>query len=333
MAGTSLRLRWWLVHRDGTWRIKEMENFDMGTRLSLLLAAGLQPVILGGPAVDGNIRTVRDAAEAIMIRLNYDEAGRLLDRIRAAGLPRACRFLSHDASFGPLSPWAQRRCPGVVRLAQGCQPDMPGCDLVRVSIYNNMFRGEPALKHARLAEQWLSDHAYICHEIGLALQNLGRMPEAAVYFRKALDDQPTLHVSFLSLLRCLGPNIRNDDIGERFLKIKDPQFEEYAQDRWKARDHSTLLILAKAMGRLDPRNAEAKSYLALAEAEERRLDQALAASRRPESASFRSCAVITIIPNLPGRRRWRKPGPNLPRIARSATRLPVRSARRSRISA
>src|ERR1019366_5833869 len=36
-TGLSLRLRWWLVHRDGAWRAQEVEYVDFGIRLSLLV--------------------------------------------------------------------------------------------------------------------------------------------------------------------------------------------------------------------------------------------------------------------------------------------------------
>lgn len=278
-SATALRFRWWLSNRGGRWLIEDVEDFDYGVRLSLLVAAGMQPVGGQGP-VQPEVRTVRDAANAIVLNSNFAEAERLLTGIRAEVLPKAA-VASHHMLMASVRIRQQRHEDTLAAcdLAQKAQPDLPGADYLRAVANNNLHRGHLAHKHAKLAHEWMGDDPLACYELGLALHDLRRFPEAAVLYRKVLDDNPNNQDAMISLLRCIGPGVKNDDIAARFLKLKRPQdqFEQCAKDRWNNRDASTLLILADAMRKLEPRNADAHFYAALAQAEQGKVAPALAA--------------------------------------------------------
>ena len=248
----------------------------------MLLAAGLQPDNPGGAVVQRDVQILRDAANAIMIRLDFDGAERLLRAVRPESLPKAGAATYHllHASIRVR----QQKFEEVLvscDAAQACQPDLPGSDYLRTVAFNKLRRGDAALKHARLAREWLGDDPIVCFEMGLALHGLRRFAEAAPNFRKVLDNHPSNQDAFVSLLRGLGPDVKNDDIAERFAKLTRPQdhFEVCAQDRWMSRDVTTLQALAEVMGKLEPRHADAKYYLALAHAEQQRIAPALESFR------------------------------------------------------
>ena len=281
-----LRLRWWLNARDGKWLAHEVESLDVGVRITTLLAAEVKPPRFGGGAVDPGVITVRDAANAVMVKLDHDKAEQLLRDLRPDDLPKPAAATLHHI-IGTIR-FQQRRFQDYLAAcdaAQLAQPDNPGSEYNRTVALNSLSRSEQALKHGRLAQEWFGDDPYLNFEIGLASQNLGRFVEAAAIYRKALDVNPDHRDSVFNLMRCTGPGVKNDDIAARFLKLKHPQdhFTDFAQDRWTNRDAATLLALAEAMRKLDPRNADAHYFAALAHAEQQRIGPALTSFREAVS--------------------------------------------------
>ncbi len=274
-TGLALRLRWWLTHRDGRWLVTEMEYVDYGVRLSLVLAGGLQPA-------DPAVRSVRDAANVILLKKDFNAADRILGPVRVADLPRTCA-VTHHVLIATIR-WRQGRyedmltaCTAADRLA----PDTPGSDYLCATAYNNLYRGGQALKHARAAHAWLGDDPIICFEVGRALHHQSQFAEAAPYFRKVLDLQPDHKDAFKSLLRCVGPGAKNNDIAARFLKMRNPgdQFQELVNDCWMARNTPNVKVLADAMLQRAPRHADAHFYHALVHADQERIVPAAAALR------------------------------------------------------
>jgi hypothetical protein len=150
--------------------------------------------------------------------------------------------------------------------AQRSRPDLPGADHLRSIACNNLRRYPQALKSAQLAQEWYGDEPAVCYQMGLALQNLFRWAEAAPLYRKVLNEVPDNQFAMLNLLNCIGPDVGPDDIGERFLKMKNPQdhFEQFARNRWTNGDAATVQILANAMHKVDPNRPDVHFYLALA---------------------------------------------------------------------
>lgn len=272
--GLALRLRWWLAHRDGQWRITEVEDPDFGIRLSLLLAGAV-------PGADPRVHTLRDAATAIVAN-NFDNAERTLGGVRVEGLPKACAA-AHQMLLASIR-IRQRRFEETLTACTAAElsdPDLPGNDYLFAICYNSLNRNPKALKHAQAALLWYGDDPMIVYEIGLALQNQGKFVEAAANYRKALDAQPDHKDAFFGLIRCQGPGVANDDIRARFLKLPnfENHFQEFADDCWKVRDTATLKVLAEAMLSRAPRHADANYYLALVQTEQELVLPAVASLR------------------------------------------------------
>ncbi|HZZ80913.1 MAG TPA: tetratricopeptide repeat protein, partial [Gemmataceae bacterium] len=274
-TNTSLRLRWWLSHSNNRWLITEMEDMDYGIRLSTVLAGGLV-------GADPPLRTLHDAADSIVIRNNFDEADRILGGLAVKNLPPAGAATYHMliASIrSRQSRWedAIAGCDSALRL----ESDMPGADYLASVCLNHLRRDDQALKRASAAQKSYGDDPVICYEIGVASANTGQFAAAAVQYRKALDANPNHKNAFLSLLRCVGPDVQNNDIGDRLRKMKNPSdnFQQFADDCWMARDTATVQILANSMLQLNPQHPEANFYKALAQADQERLVPALASLR------------------------------------------------------
>jgi tetratricopeptide (TPR) repeat protein len=274
-SGLALRLRWWLAHRDGRWLVTEIEFIDYGVRLSTMLAGGLQPA-------DPAVRTVRDAANVLLLRNDIDAADRILAPVRAADLPKACAVTHHVLTATIRH--HQGRLEEMLTAgtaANRLDPDTPGSDYLCATALNKLTRWASAVKHARAAQAWLGDDPVICYELGFALHNQNQFADAAALYRKVLDVVPDNKEAFKDLLRCVGPGVNNDDIAARFLKMRNPEnhFHEFAVDCWKGRQVSNVKALADAMLQRAPRHADAHFYLALVHAEQDRLGPALASFR------------------------------------------------------
>ena len=272
-----IRLRWWLAHCDGRWLVTEVECFDYGVRLSMLLAGGLQQA-------DPAVLALRDAANAVVVKVDFNECDRILGTVRVDALPRAGAAIHHLLTASIRT--RQRRFEETLTActaAEHLEPDMPGNDYLLAITYNSLpvRRPELALKHACAAHGWLGDDPDICYALCLSLGNQSRFAEAAPLYRKTLAARPNHKDAFISLLRCIVPGAKNDDIGARLLKMQNPEnhFQEFAQDCWLVRDSSTLRSLADAMLTRMPRHADSHFYLALVHAEEERLPAARASFR------------------------------------------------------
>jgi tetratricopeptide (TPR) repeat protein len=272
----SVRYRWWLTARQGTWRIYDLEDLDLGLRTSYLLGIILDR---GVNQIDRqlvqDVNSIKNATQALVVRQDVDEADRHLSSVKVHNLPMPMAGAYHMLR-GVIRIRQQRFEESLASCDEAllCHPDMPGIDWLRAIAYNSLKKFDQALDHARKYHDLVGDDADVCFQIGLVLQELRRFKEAASYYRRALDDDPTHHDSFFNLLRCIGGNegTHNQDIGERFLKLERPQdqFEECAQDCRQANDHSTLEKLAEALRKLDPRHADAAFYLAIARGELRK---------------------------------------------------------------
>lgn len=277
-TNTSLRFRWWLAHRDGRWRIQQVEDIDYGIRLSFLVTAGLPDPDPRGATVHPEVRTLRDAAYAIVLRTDFAEAERLIAPLRIDNLP-PCAGATHQL----LLAWVRNRqlrhqeTINACAAAQRLQPDLPGADYLLAVGYNHLRQYDLAGAHAEQARAWVGDDPNICMELGLSLQNRMRFAEAAPLYRKVLDDDPDHRNAMLNLLRCFEPDVKHEDIAARFDKMTQLPlcFEEFARDCWQGRDAPTLELLVEAMRKREPARPTLPYYLALAHAEQRRFGPAL----------------------------------------------------------
>jgi hypothetical protein len=285
VLGGTVRFRWWLTSRRGTWRIYDLEDLDLGMRVSFLMGTIIERgVNQGDLQLLQDVNAVKDATHALVLRQDVGEAERHLNKSNVANLPKALAG-AHHMMRGIVRIRQQRFQEGLASCdeAARCYPDMPGLDYLKAVACNSLKRYDQALEHARKYHDLVGDDPETCFELGLALQQLFRFKEAATYYRRALDEEPNHLDSFFNLLRCTGgpEGTHNLDIAERFLKQERPQdqFEQCAQECLAHRDSSTLEKLALAMRKADAGHADAAYYLGLARVDLRKVDDAMDAFR------------------------------------------------------
>jgi hypothetical protein len=278
--GSILKMRWWLTKREGTWRIYDFEDLDMGMRASSIIGS----LIGAGPArveqLKRPIQTVRDAALANAVQHDLAAAEQKLKEIEAVALPPSIDGLRWAVTASVQMQRGQyREAQTTLDWAHIIRPDMPIIDLLKGMCHNALFEYEKALQHLRAYEALLGDDSGVCRELGEALRCLNRPAEARDAYRKSLDYNPNNLDAFVGLLRSFAPGDARDDLGPRFAKLNNRRadFEILLDDCRQARDAESLTEIAQTMRQLDKDYASAGFALALAGAWAARADQAVPA--------------------------------------------------------
>jgi tetratricopeptide (TPR) repeat protein len=266
--GNILKMRWWVSKRLGTWKIYDMEDLDVGTRISSMMATAVglikdDPNRLADLQRTGN--NLRDARLALQ-RQDADSADRLMRDIAHIRLtsPQEAIRLVIDGQIqyqrgqfeNAIDTWDR---------AQAMNPDMPCVKFLKGSAYNRLGNGDKALKLIQDYRDWLGEDSSICQEIGQALRSLGRLDEARASYRKALDYNPRNADAFLGLLHCLNYNDRCDDLGRRFVLLDQlpANFEAFANECKRRRLGTALVEIARAMQGINPGHFHADYCLAI----------------------------------------------------------------------
>ena len=278
--GAIVKMRWWLTKRDGTWRIYDFEDLDMGMRMSTVAgtlgAAGVANVQrLAQP-----IQTVREALLAILVQRDADAAEKKLKQVEAVDLPGPIDVLRwFVTALIQMHRSQHREALGTLDRVVAIRPDMPIVDLLKGMCQNALREHDSALRHLRAYEKLLGDDTNVCRELGEALRSLNRLEEARAAYRKSLDYHPDNLDAYVGLMRGLGPGDARDELGPRFAKLANPR-EDFAmlqQECQQARDADALTQIAQTMLILDKAYAPAQFALAVAGAWNGRAEQALPA--------------------------------------------------------
>ncbi|HWG44368.1 MAG TPA: tetratricopeptide repeat protein [Gemmataceae bacterium] len=274
----SLKMRWWVTRRDGPWKIYDMEDLDMGTRLSVAMVAlvgqGLNNITTIGTAV----KTINEALEAVALRQDADSAEKKLKQVAGVKLPpqmEAMRFLV----TGIVHLQRERAAEALEALetAGRYQPDMPILDYLKGDALNRLGQYAKAQKHLEAYRDLLGDDGAVCRELGECLRGQGRFPEAAKAYRTALDLNPKDAGAYQGFLRSLGGDANKDDVGPRFAKLDNLQenFDIFAANCEEREFPELLEPLVLAMKRIDPAYAPVDFYLALVKARTRKAEEAV----------------------------------------------------------
>ncbi len=273
--GGSLKIRWWVTKRDGTWRVFDFEDLDMGVRVCSILGA----IAAMGPN-HPDLPRINHVSQAIQaaVRQDADGAERHLAQVAQARFPPQLDSVRHLASsLVHLQRGQFEEALKAVSRAEALNPNMPGADLLRGVSYNRLGQWDKALAHLDKYRALLGDDAAVNRELGESYRGLNRFAEARVAYRKSLDEGPKDQDAFLGLVRTIGPDDDAADVGPRFRKLGPTReyFEECAEDCRQAHDGPMLGQLAAVMRELDPDYAPADFYLALSRSWAGRPDEAV----------------------------------------------------------
>jgi len=253
------RMRWWLVGRAGHgWKAYDIEDLDMGSRVTQMLAAVATPeLVAAGPA---GVARIRDAALAVReaqmacIRPDAVAAEEALARARGVDLPAPAAALRSVAEAGLAL--LRRDHAAVLRHldeADRFQPGMLGTKPLRASALNFAGRHEEALEQARGYVAELGPDPASLTQSGYALEALGQPAEAAADYRRALDEFPDQLDSLFGLRRVLPPE-EKAEVGERLAKARHPDrlFDELLDDARDDDDDAGAAALLAGLRKAQP---------------------------------------------------------------------------------
>jgi tetratricopeptide (TPR) repeat protein len=182
---------------------------------------------------------------------------RRLKLIENASLPKNFDALRHLAvALSSLDRKDTNDAVKALERAQLINPDLPRVILASAILYGRLGNLEKSAKYLQEFEDRFGDDSLTCRLRGATLMDLGRREEAAVAYRKALDQNPDDSEAFFGLVRCLEPGEARDDLGARFAKLSDGHvhFDKLVRTCLDLRDGETLRDLAAAMKRADPKH-------------------------------------------------------------------------------
>ena len=216
----ALKIRWWLVLRPDGWKAYDLEDLEMGLRLSGTIESILTSTFVREFAADQErIRfvtsNVRDAQAAIVIRKNIDEADDLLRPARGVNLPAPLAAVREMIEAMIL---LERGAPEAalkrLDVAERLQPNIPIFNQVRANVSAAAGRYGEALDLVRKYLNEVGPDADAFATEGYALEGLDRFPEAIVSYRRALDEHPGMPEALDGLRRVLD-NEQKGELAER----------------------------------------------------------------------------------------------------------------------
>ncbi len=184
--GLQSKIRWWLIRRDGIWRIYDFEDLDVCLRCSVLISTAMQ---------GNNVATWTASYQSILRASNFllaedwDSADRALKKVDVDALPppiKALYFmLLASIRLGQENP---ADALAEIDLAERANPDMPILHYQRAYAFAALGENEKALENAAKYEALLGADADVYCIRGDALLALGRREEALESYRKGVVD-------------------------------------------------------------------------------------------------------------------------------------------------
>ena len=303
--GFSVRFRWWL-RRDGTaWKAYDYEELTEGLRATAAVSAAAGPAVSQGGTAPwlASYRHVQ-AALVANAKEDYDAAEKSLRLADGVAFPApfdAMRWTAWGTAHLGRGRFAESLA--AIDKATAAAPGIPLADFLRTSAYLGIGDGERALASARRFDETLGADADNLHNMGQALEALGRGAEAAEAYRRGLDDDKDSAPNLLALA-LVAPADKKAEVGERFGRsaATRQQFEAVAGGLAEAGEADALRVLIDAYVAKRGADAASASYSARLkmgreeyDAAAHELRQALAAaSSEEDKASLQELYLSTM---------------------------------------
>jgi len=199
-------------------------------------------------------RHLNDIARAVTEE-DFDKAEELLRLIENANFPPpmeavACMWRGNVA----LNRGEPEAALKHLNRAETLQPDFPLLHLLRAIAHNQLEQYDQAIVHGRKFVELMGedDGAYL--QIGTALAALDREEEAAVAYRRGLDDYPDSIDNLIGLGAVL-PTSGKKELGQRFARMRRfaDHLERLADDFSVQEDDEALELLLDAAYERSPK--------------------------------------------------------------------------------
>lgn len=281
------KVRWWLVRRDGKWRIYDLEELEMGARISTMMSAAITPDGKPAPWIVG-FASFQQAVVSVQ-EGDVENAEKLLKQMEMPGMPPAIEALRLATLAGVIL--GSERYTEVLDLVQRAEihnADMPMIHWLRAFAWYGLREFENVIEHAARYEALLGNDADLTYILGESLLELKRKEDAATAFRKGLLDDPQSMDNFGGLCRALGKG-GVEEIRSGFMKFsdKDEAFGQVLSWIDQAYDNDALEAAITAYRPLNPQHADLEYYEGLIHWRGERYTEA-AASMKASIARSRS---------------------------------------------
>jgi hypothetical protein len=222
---TPFKMRWWLASGPDGWKIYDLEDLAIGSRLSHLIRMTMTPdameMLMRNP--DG-LRTamadVRAALVAIMMKEDVAEGEAALARARNVRLPGVGEAVRSMAE-GHLATLKGDPQAALAHFAETDRrlPGMPWVALGRGMAHNVAQEYDKALEQARKYVAEVGPDAASAMVEGTALVGLGRDAEALPLARLAIDEMPDAELGYMLLRKALPPGDKGE-LSDRLAKCR-----------------------------------------------------------------------------------------------------------------
>ncbi len=275
--GVSLKMRWWLTRRSGGWKVYDLEDLDLGLRMSALTGA-VAVQEMGNPSETTQAMKALGEAFQALRQKDLDGADRKLAQVAGAKIPKQVEAI-RQLGLGVVRLERGQAVEALEALeaAEALQADLPLIDLIKGRALNHLGQWDRALPSLEKYRDLLGDDGPVCRELGLSLRGLRRFADAAREYRKSLDANPKEALAYQGLLKSMEGNAPTDDLGPRFAKLDNPRenFDVFAADCERREFPQLLGPLVQAMRKIDPQYAPVDYYGALTEVRTGHADRAV----------------------------------------------------------
>jgi hypothetical protein len=249
------KVRCWLTRRGRRWRLYDFQDLDSNVRISTSIGIGLKT----GPPNSG-MKLFVDISQAL-VNEDLEKADSLVEGLERARIPSALegvRWLVAAAIHV-----AKERHDRVLIACDKAQihEDMPAVHAFRFWAYEGKEQYEKALASGRKYLEWLGDDEAVCYDMALIYEEMDDMPQAEIYYRKGLADEPDSAMCIAGLADVL-PADRKQEFVPFFLATRNLEetFELVADELLDYEDPEALRTLIDAYRRKAPLSKLLKEY-------------------------------------------------------------------------
>jgi hypothetical protein len=262
------KYRFWLLKRNGRWRVYDHEDLDNAHRWSKSFAENINLRRHNPAAADESRKMSRlmNAANRAMASGNLEEADRCYGSVNPESLDPLMKSVYYVGQ-GNLQYHRGKLQEALAQynLAGEANPRMARIPLLRAVVENNLGEFETAVRESKQYMDMVGNDALAFEQMAFALESLGRKDEAISAYRRSLDDEPNA-VGSLCRLAPLLPATGKPEVGDHYAKMKrTPEQFEVLFDWLRPRDYVSLQEIAKQYTSIAPRSPK----LALLAAEEK----------------------------------------------------------------
>lgn len=219
---TNLRMRWWIVRVEESWKIYDFEDLDQSIRVSSLLGLLMQARASGEswtPALEQLLSAVQDAGSIENALWELDSFEELLDELLTNDLPEdlqafvlTMRAISAQWMDDPDLTWS------LLLDLEALPGDRPGVRLMKGSALMSLERYDEALVEFKAYGESLGFDCDVYENMADCYWELGERSKAVEYAERGLQDNE-LSWGCLATLALALPAHRQSELTRHFERM------------------------------------------------------------------------------------------------------------------